>query len=350
MIEKILAYAVEKVLSYAKKQGCSDVHISTNALPMVRIDGDMIAIPGTSPLTESQVSEMIFSVMTENQKKLYQEKMELDFAIQVGDDLRFRVNAFCTINGPAASFREIPNVIKTLSDLHAPESVRILSKLTKGLVLVVGPTGSGKSTTLAALIDSINSNQQSHIITIEDPVEFVHKNKKSLVNQREVGSTTHSFADALKSALREDPDVILVGELRNVETIQLALTAAETGHLVLATLHTSSAAQTINRIIDVFPAEDKMVVRSMLSSSIKAVVSQILVKKEGGGRCAVFEVMLANPSIRNLIREDKIPQINSIMELGKKAGMSTMKDSINELLTRGFISKETADEALLANE
>lgn len=350
MIEKILAFAVEKILSYAKKQGCSDVHITTGAVPMVRIDGDVAPIPGTSPLGEAQVYEMIHSVMNENQKKVYAEKLELDFAIQIGEDLRFRVNAFHTINGPAAAFREIPNGIKTLSDLHVPEAVRGLGNLSKGLVLVVGPTGSGKSTTLAALIDHINSNQEVHIITIEDPVEFVHKNKKALVNQREVGVSTLSFANALKSALREDPDVILVGELRDVETIQLALTAAETGHLVLATLHTSSAAQTINRIIDVFPSEDKAVVRSMLSSSIRAVVSQRLLKKEGGGRCAAYEVMIANVSIRNLIREDKLPQINSIMELGKKAGMCTMKDSIAELLERGFISKETAEDAQVAAE
>lgn len=350
MIEKILAYAIEKILNYAKKQGCSDVHISTGSVPMVRVDGDMIPVPGTSPLAESQVYEMIYSVMSESQRKVYDEKSELDFAIQIGEDLRFRVNAFRTINGPAAAFREIPNGIRTLSDLHVPEAVRSLSSCTKGLVLVVGPTGSGKSTTLAALIDHINTQRKVHIITIEDPVEFVHKNKKALVNQREVGSSTTSFATALKSALREDPDVILVGELRDVETIQLALTAAETGHLVLATLHTSSAAQTINRVIDVFPSEDKTVVRSMLSSSIRAVISQRLLKKEGGGRCAAYEVMLANVSIRNLIREDKIPQINSIMELGKKAGMCTMKDSIQELLGKGIISKETAEQAQLATE
>jgi twitching motility protein PilT len=350
MIEKILAFAVEKILSYAVKNGCSDIHISTSSVPMVRKDGDIIAIPGTSPLTETQVFEMIHSVMTEKQRKIYEEKMELDFAIQIGEDLRFRVNAFRTIQGPAAAFREIPNKIKTLAELNVPESIRSLVNFSKGLVLVVGPTGSGKSTTLAGLIDKINTEQDVHIITIEDPVEFVHRNKKALVNQREVGSSTMSFAHALKSALREDPDVILVGELRDVETIQLALTAAETGHLVLATLHTSSAAQTINRIIDVFPTSDKEVVRSMLSSSIKAVVSQRLLRKEGGGRCAAYEVMIGNNSIRNLIREDKIPQINSIMELGKKAGMMTMKDGIKDLLDKGFISSKTADEAMIASE
>ena len=350
MIEKILAFAVEKILSYAKKQNCSDVHISTGSPPMMRIDGNMTSVPGSSPLTENQVLEMITSILTDNQKKIYETQLELDFSIQIGDDLRFRVNAFRTISGPAAVFREIPNSIRTLSDLHTPEVVRELSNLKKGLVLVVGPTGSGKSTTLAALIDHINSNKSMHIITIEDPVEFVHKNKKSMINQREVGNSTLSFASALKSALREDPDVILVGELRDVETIQLALTAAETGHLVLGTMHTNSSAQAINRIIDVFHADDKAVIRSMLSTSIRAVVSQRLLKKEGGGRCAVYEVMIANASIRNLIREDKIPQINSIMELGKKAGMCTMKDSITELLEKGFISKETADESLIANE
>lgn len=342
---------IEKLLTYAKKQGCSDLHITTGAVPMLRIDGDIAPIPGASTLTSDQILEMLHSIMSENQKKFYQEKMELDFSTQVvSENLRFRVNAFRTIYGPAAVFREIPTEVKSLSALHVPEAIRELASAKKGLVLVVGPTGSGKSTTLAALIDHINSNHSHHILTIEDPVEFVHKNKKSLINQREVGNNTMSFAAALKSALREDPDVILVGEMRDIETIHLALTAAETGHLVLGTLHTSSSAQTINRIIDVFPSEDKAVIRTMLSTSIKAVISQRLLKKKGGGRCAAYEVMLANSSIRNLIREDKIPQINSIIELGKKAGMCLMKDSINELLSKGFIEQETADEALLANE
>lgn len=341
---------IEKILAYAKKQGCSDVHITTGAVPMLRIDGDMMPIPNAPALSDKQVLEMLHSIMNEVQKKTYQEKWEMDFSIQVGESLRFRVNAFRTINGAAAVFREIPTEIKSLAALHAPEIMHQLSGARKGLVLVVGPTGSGKSTTLAGLIDKINTEHSHHIITIEDPVEFVHKNKKSLINQREVGNSTMSFANALKSALREDPDVILVGEMRDVETIHLALTAAETGHLVLGTLHTSSAAQTINRIVDVFPSEDKPVIRTMLSTSIKAVVSQRLLKKQGGGRVAAYEIMLANSSIRNLIREDKIPQINSIIELSRKNGMCLMKDSINDLVMKGVITKEVAEDALSANE
>jgi twitching motility protein PilT len=341
---------IEKILNYAKQQKCSDVHIATKASPMLRIDGDMVVIPNTPILTDVQVLAMIKSVMTEKQQHEYEFSKEIDFAMQSGEDLRFRVNAFNTVHGPAAVFREIPVEIRSLQALHAPEIIRELSNSTQGLILVAGPTGSGKSTTLAAVIDHINSNYPYHVITIEDPVEFVHKNKKSLINQREVGSSTKSFATALKSALREDPDVILVGEMRDIETIQLALTAAETGHLVLGTLHTRSAAQTINRIIDVFPTNDKSVVRTMLSGSLRAVISQSLLKKQGVGRCAAYEIMIANSSIRNLIREDKIPQINSIIELSKKSGMRLMKDSINELLLKGFISKETADEAILGTE
>ncbi len=341
---------IEKILAYAKKQGCSDVHLTSNSAPMIRKDGDIAVIPNAPVLTDKNVFDMINSLMNEKQKKTYQEKMELDFSIQVGEGLRFRVNAFRTVNGPAAVFREIPTEIKSLTSLHAPEVIRSLASAGKGLILVVGPTGSGKSTTLAALIDHINANFSHHILTVEDPVEFIHKSKKSLINQREVGNSTMSFANALKSALREDPDVILVGEMRDIETIHLALTAAETGHLVLGTLHTSSAAQTINRIIDVFPSDDKPVIRTMLSTSIKAVISQRLLKKEGGGRVAAYEIMLANSSIRNLIREDKIPQINSIIELSKKNGMCLMKDSINDLLAKGYISRETANEALAAND
>ena len=342
---------IQQILQYAKKNRCSDVHITTGGVPMLRIDGDMTPIEKAPVMTDEKVMEMLDSIMTEAQKKTYREKLEMDFAIEVKEgNLRFRVNAFRTINGPAAVFREIPTEIKSLSALSAPEAIRELATAKKGLVFVVGPTGSGKSTTLAALVDEINTNHAHHIITIEDPVEFVHKSKKSLVNQREVGSSTLSFAAALKSALREDPDVVLVGELRDIETIHLALAAAETGHLVLGTLHTSSAAQTINRIIDVFPSEDKPVIRTMLSTSIRSVISQRLIKKAGGGRCAAYEIMIANSSIRNLIREDKIPQINSIIELSKNSGMITMKDCIGTLLKRGLITQEIHDESLIASD
>lgn len=349
-IERILAEAIEKFLSYGTKYNCSDVHIATGCVPMLRIDGDIMPIKGAPVLDKKHVMDMLRSIMTEVQLKTYEEKWELDFSMQIENDLRFRVNAFNTINGPAAAFRQIPTEIKSLSELGVPPIVTDLASAMRGLVLVVGPTGSGKSTTIAGLVDQINENYTRHIITIEDPIEFIHKNKKSLINQREVGTSTLSFDGALKSALREDPNVIVVGEMRDIETVRLALTAAETGHLVLTTLHTNSAAQTINRIIDVFPPDEKTVVRSMLSTSIKAIISQRLLKKQGGGRCAAFEVMLANASIRNLIREDKIPQINSIIELGKKSGMLMMKDSIAGLLRQGAISQEIADEFLLANE
>lgn len=343
---------IEDLLKFTKAKGASDLHISSNAHPMMRVDGDMIKIDSNiaSTLTNSDVTEILKTIMTEEQRLLFKKNLELDFSIQFGSQMRFRVNAFYNIYGPAAAFREIPIQIKSFEEIGAPEIIRSLTSCSKGLILVVGPTGSGKSTTLATFVDYINANKKNHIITIEDPVEFTHTNKKSLINQREVGSSTKSFANALRSALREDPDVILVGELRDVETVQLALTAAETGHLVLATLHTSSAAQTINRIVDVFPAHDKPLARSMLSASIKAVISQRLIKKVEGGRCAAYEIMVANSSIRNLIREDKIPQINSAMELGKKSGMCMMKDSINELLLKRIISVEEAQEVLAFND
>ena len=340
---------IKEILEYAVNKRCSDVHIATGNSPRIRVDGEMMKAEGFDILTKEKAEEMILSIMNDVQKKSYKENLELDFAIELGQNLRFRVNAFYNIYGAAAVFREIASQIKTIEELKIPKIIQDLTKYDKGLILVVGPTGSGKSTTLAALIDHINTNENSHIITIEDPVEFIHKSKKSLVNQREVKTSTLSFANALKGALREDPDVILVGEMRDIETTRLALTAAETGHLVFATLHTSSAAQTINRIVDVFPAEEKSMVRSMISSSIKAVISQRLLKEEGGGRCVAYEIMLANNSICNLIREDKIPQINSIIELNKKCGMCLMKDSVGDLLSRGVISQKTADETLIGN-
>jgi twitching motility protein PilT len=336
---------MHKFFEYLITEMGSDLHLSTGCVPMIRKDGDMVVIPGTNKSSAEEIMGILNSLMNESQKEYYKNELEIDFSAQIGDKTRFRINAFRTINGPAAVMREIPVNIRTLSALHAPEILRPIVTSAKGLVLVVGPTGSGKSTTLAAMIDYINETDSTHIITIEDPVEFIHTNKKSMINQREVGSSTLSFNGALRSALREDPDVILVGELRDIETVRLALTAAETGHLVLATLHTSSAAQTINRIIDVFPPEDKALARSMLSVSLRAIISQRLVKKVDGGRCAAFEIMIANSSIRNLIREDKIPQINSVIELSKKQGMCQMKDSLHELLNRGFISPETALES-----
>ncbi len=340
---------IEKILSYAKKQNASDIHISADNPPLIRIDGDLMIIPGAPIFTDEQVQKVIFSLISPQQKEIYLNSFELDFMIQI-DDLRFRVNAFKTLSGAAAAFREIPTEIRDLDMLGAPQVLKSILHAKKGLVLVVGPTGSGKSTTLAAMIDYINTNFYDHILTIEDPVEFVHKGKRSLINQRSVGSSTLSFSNALRSALREDPNVILVGEMRDKETINLAITAAETGHLVLGTLHTSSSAQTINRIVDVFPAEDKPAIRSIISGSLRAVVSQRLLKKVGGGRCAAYEIMIANSSIRNLIREDKIPQINSIIELSRKSGMMLMKDSILSLKESGTISKEIAEESLIAFE
>jgi twitching motility protein PilT len=300
-------------------------------------------------LGAEEIKNMLYSIMTEQQRADYERDLELDFSFSFTDDMRFRVNAFNTIYGSAAVFRTIPTKILSLEALGTPEVLKKLCHLHKGMILVTGPTGSGKSTTLAAMVDYINQNFNKHILTIEDPVEFVYKSKQSLVSQREVGASTQSFAKALKSALREDPDVILVGELRNLETIQLALTAAETGHLVMGTLHTSSAAKTIDRIIDVFPADDKEMVRAMLSVSLEAVVAQTLVKRsDNKGRVAVHEIMLGTPAIRNLIREAKIPQIQSMIQMGSKIGMVIMRDSLNKLYEEGKITSETLREALVS--
>lgn len=331
------------------KNGASDLHLSATNPPLMRVDGDILSL-NAPPLDANEIKVMLYSVMTEQQRSEYERDYEIDFSIAFGEEMRFRVNAFNSINGPGAVFRTIPTEVLTLDQLNAPAVFKDLCKVHKGIILVTGPTGSGKSTTLAAMIDYINQSYSKHILTIEDPVEFVHKSKSSLINQREVGSSTKSFAAALRSALREDPDVILVGEMRDLETIHLALTAAETGHLVMGTLHTSSAAKTVDRIIDVFPAEDKEMVRAMLSVSVQAIISQKLLKKEGGGRIAAHEILLGTPAVRNLIREGKIPQINSMMQMGSKLGMSVMKDVVYKLLEQQVISHETAKEAVASGE
>lgn len=337
---------ITDLLIATQKNKASDLHLSTRNPPIMRVHGDIMPID-SPPLDAAAVKNLLYSIMTEQQRSDYERDLELDFSISFGDDMRFRVNAFNSIYGPAAVFRTIPTKILSLDDLKAPEVLRRLCHLHKGLILVTGPTGSGKSTTLAGMIDYMNTNFNRHILTVEDPVEFVHKSKKSLINQREVGNSTKSFAKALKSSLREDPDVILVGEMRDLETIQLAMTAAETGHLVMGTLHTSSAPKTIDRIIDVFPANDKEMVRAMLSVSLEAVISQALLKKaDGTGRIAAHEILLGTPAVRNLIREGKIPQISSMMQMGAKVGMQTMKDTLNRLFAEGQISSDTLREAL----
>lgn len=337
---------ITELLIHTKKNKASDLHLASNQPPIMRINGDMMPLK-SDKMSQDEVKGMLYAVMTEAQKSEYERDLEIDFAVQFGDDLRFRVNAFNTLAGPAAVFRTIPTKVLTLDDLGMPDILKKVSLLTKGLVLVTGPTGSGKSTTLAAMIDYINTHTAQHILTVEDPVEFVHQSKRSLVNQRELGTNTISFSRALKSALREDPDVILVGELRDLETIQLALTAAETGHLVMGTLHTVSAPKTIDRIIDVFPAADKSLIRSMLASSLEAVISQTLLKTaDDKGRVAGLEILLGTPAVRNLIREGKIPQLYSMLQIGSKVGMRTMKDSVYSLLERGVISAEEAKFAL----
>lgn len=341
---------ITELLIHTKKNNSSDLHLASMHPPVMRIHGEMLPLK-TDKLTPDDVKSLLYAVMTENQRADYERDMELDFAIQFGDDLRFRVNAFNTISGPSAVFRNIPTKVLTLEELNMPEVLKKMSMLKKGLILVTGPTGSGKSTTLAAMVDHVNSNSAKHILTVEDPVEFVHKSKKSLVNQRELGSNTVSFSRALKSALREDPDVILVGELRDLETIQLALTAAETGHLVMGTLHTSSAAKTIDRIIDVFPGADKALIRSMLAGSLEGVIAQTLLKtSDNKGRVAALEILIGTPAVRNLVREGKVPQIYSLLQIGSKMGMRTMKDSVYALLEKGVITNEVAKSTLNMTE
>ncbi|NBX02735.1 MAG: type IV pilus twitching motility protein PilT [Alphaproteobacteria bacterium] len=339
---------ITDLLVHTQRNKASDLHLSTGNAPILRVNGEMVSY-NSPPLTSDEIKRMLYSIMTEQQRSDYERDLEIDFAISFGENLRFRVNAFNTINGAAAVLRTIPAKVITLENLGAPEILKKLCHLHKGLILVTGPTGSGKSTTLAAMIDYINVNEGKHIITIEDPVEFIHSSKKSLINQREVGRSTQSFAKALRSALREDPDVVLVGEMRDIETIQLALTAAETGHLVMGTLHTSSAPKTIDRIIDVFPAHDKEMVRAMLSVSLEGIITQTLLRRKDGGRVAAHEIMLSTPAVRNLIRENKIPQLTSLIQMGSKLGMCTMKDSIYALLDKGLITEETARSHLVTS-
>jgi twitching motility protein PilT len=308
---------------------------------MIRVDGDVKRV-NMPALVHKDVHSMIYDIMNDKQRKDYEEFLETDFSFEIPKLARFRVNAFNQNRGAAAVFRTIPSVIQTLDDLKTPPIFRDISMYPRGIVLVTGPTGSGKSTTLAAMVDYINDNKPDHILTIEDPIEFVHESKRCLINQREVHKDTLGFSEALRSALREDPDVILVGEMRDLETIRLALTAAETGHLVFGTLHTSSAAKTMDRIVDVFPAQEKEMVRSMLSESLRAVISQALLKRNGGGRVAAHEIMIGTPAIRNLIREGKVAQMYSAIQTGVKEGMQTLDQCLQELLSKGVISKEEA--------
>ncbi|WP_415883222.1 type IV pilus twitching motility protein PilT [Neptuniibacter sp. QD34_54] len=334
---------ITELLSFTVQQGASDLHISAGMPPIIRVDGDVRRIKLPS-LDHKQVHTLVYDIMNDKQRKEYEDVLETDFSFEVPGLARFRVNAFNQNRGAGAVFRTIPSKVLTLDDLDMGKVFQDLSEKPRGLVLVTGPTGSGKSTTLAAMIDYINDTRADHILTIEDPIEFVHESKKCLVNQREVHRDTHSFANALRSALREDPDIILVGEMRDLETIRLALTAAETGHLVFGTLHTTSAAKTIDRVIDVFPAAEKDMVRSMLSESLMGVISQTLLKKPKGGRVAAHEIMIGTPAIRNLIREDKVAQMYSAIQTGAAFGMKTLDQSLQELMQKGLISRETARE------
>jgi twitching motility protein PilT len=332
---------ITELLTFSVKNKASDLHISAGEPPIIRVDGDIrrINVPN---MDDKEVRAMVYDIMNDKQRKDFEEFLEADFSFEIPGLARFRVNAFNQNRGIAAVFRTIPSKVLTLEDLGAPDIFKTISDNPRGIVLVTGPTGSGKSTTLAAMVDYKNEKTNEHILTIEDPIEFVHKSKKCLVNQREVHRDTLGFSEALRSALREDPDIILVGELRDLETIELALTAAETGHLVFGTLHTSSAAKTIDRIIDVFPAAEKSMVRSMLSESLRAVISQTLLKKVGGGRIAAHEIMIGTAAIRNLIREDKVPQMYSAIQTGGAVGMQTLDQCLQDLVRRQKVTKADA--------
>ncbi len=332
---------ITELLAFSVKHNASDLHLSAGVSPMIRVDGEVRKI-NLPALEHKQVHSLIYDIMNDKQRKEFEENLETDFSFEVPELARFRVNAFNQNRGAGAVFRTIPSEVLSLDMLNAPEMFKKIASYPRGLVLVTGPTGSGKSTTLAAMVDYINEHEHKHVLTIEDPIEFVHKNKKCLINQREVHKDTHGFDNALRSALREDPDVILVGEMRDLETIRLALTAAETGHLVFGTLHTTSAAKTIDRVVDVFPGAEKAMVRSMLSESLKAVISQTLLKQTGGGRVAAHEIMIGIPAIRNLIREDKIAQMYSVIQTGMTHGMQTLDQCLRKLVNSGQASQADA--------
>ncbi len=333
---------ISELLAFSVKNKASDLHLSAGLPPMIRVHGDVRRI-NVPALEHRQVHGMVYDIMNDGQRKHYEENLECDFSFEIPNLARFRVNAFVQQRGAAAVMRTIPSKVLSLEDLKAPKSFADICDQPRGLVLVTGPTGSGKSTTLAAMVNHINENEYGHILTVEDPIEFVHESKKCLMNQREVGPHTLSFANALRSALREDPDIILVGEMRDLETIRLAMTAAETGHLVFGTLHTSSAAKTVDRIIDVFPAAEKEMIRAMLSESLRAVISQALLKtKDGTGRVAAHEIMLGTPAIRNLIREAKVAQMYSAIQTGQSLGMQTIDQCLTDLVKRNLIMSSEA--------
>ncbi|GAB4391915.1 MAG: type IV pilus twitching motility protein PilT [Gammaproteobacteria bacterium] len=332
---------ITELLAFSVKNNASDLHLSSGQPPMIRVDGDLRRI-NVPAMNNKEVKALLYDIMSDRNRQVYEEQYETDFSFEVPELARFRVNVFDQDRGIAGVFRTIPSEILTLDDLNLPEVFKEITHHPRGLVLVTGPTGSGKSTTLAAMIDYVNKTRYDHILTIEDPIEFVHDCKKCLVNQREVHRNTKNFSEALRSALREDPDIILVGEMRDLETIRLALTAAETGHLVFGTLHTNSAAKTINRIIDVFPAAEKDMVRTMLSESLQAVISQALIKRVGGGRVAGLEIMICTNAIRNLIREDKVAQMYSAIQTGLSVGMQTLDQHLKELVQRNLITSQAA--------
>ena len=333
---------ITELLAFSVKNKASDLHLSAGLPPMIRVHGDVRRI-NLPAMEHKDVHGMVYDIMNDGQRKIYEETLECDFSFEIPNLARFRVNAFNQHRGAGAVFRTIPTKVLTLEELNCPKIFKEISEYPRGIVLCTGPTGSGKSTTLAAMVNHVNENDYGHILTVEDPIEFVHESKKCLINQREVGPHTLSFANALRSALREDPDVILVGEMRDLETIRLALTAAETGHLVFGTLHTSSAAKTVDRIVDVFPAAEKEMVRAMLSESLRAVISQTLMKtKDGSGRVAAHEIMIGTPAIRNLIRENKIAQMYSAIQTGQNFGMQTLDQNLVDLVRRNVVSNAEA--------